>query len=406
MTPRAHRLGPRALRHAPIAALLVAASVVLLPGDAAAQHEHHAPATPATGWAWAAEARVFLSWNVQERKFRDFHPVESQNWLMLGATHALSRARLGLHAMFSAEDYTLSRYGSPQVFQTGETFEGAALVDYQHPHDVVMGAYARLDWPVGSRWRMHAEAGPVGAPAFGPVPFMHRASADPNPTAPLTHHHFDAMHVSRNVITLGASQGALTMEASAFSGREPDEDRLRIESGPIDSYAARVRWRRSGWDAQFSAAYLSYPDPTESTDLRRITASVSYAGTWRERPIAVTMAFGHQAHTAFVLNSPAWIAEGVWDWRPATRFYVRGEVVQKDILTHGGYDPPGFEHEHVLSWIGAATFGVDRVIAAPSRHRFSVGADATVYARDPNLDEAYGHPFSAHVFLRYAFRRD
>jgi glycerol kinase len=29
------------------------------------------------------------------------------------------------------------------VFQTGETFGGAALVDYQHPHDVVMAA---SDW--------------------------------------------------------------------------------------------------------------------------------------------------------------------------------------------------------------------------------------------------------------------
>ena len=45
---------------------------------------------------------------------------------------------------------------------------GPSLVDYQHPHDVVMAANARFEWPIGSRWRLSIEGGPVGAPAIGP----------------------------------------------------------------------------------------------------------------------------------------------------------------------------------------------------------------------------------------------
>ena len=40
--------------------------------------------------------------------------------------------------MFSFEAFTLRDLGSPQVFQTGETFGSAPLIDYQHPHDLIM----------------------------------------------------------------------------------------------------------------------------------------------------------------------------------------------------------------------------------------------------------------------------
>ena len=46
--------------------------------------------------------------------------------------------------MFSLEPFTLRDIGSPQVFQTGETFNGAPLIDYQHPHDLIMNLGARV----------------------------------------------------------------------------------------------------------------------------------------------------------------------------------------------------------------------------------------------------------------------
>ena len=53
-----------------------------------------------------------------------------------------------------------------------------------------------------------------GSPALGPVAFMHRASAFDNPMAPLTHHSFDATHISFGVVTGGVSRGRWTVEGS------------------------------------------------------------------------------------------------------------------------------------------------------------------------------------------------
>ena len=73
--------------------------------------------------------------------------------------------------------------GSPQLFQTGETYKGLPISEFQHPHDLVMGLGAtyeqrheRLSYFIG--------ADLVGSPTLGPVAFMHRASAMENRVAP------------------------------------------------------------------------------------------------------------------------------------------------------------------------------------------------------------------------------
>jgi hypothetical protein len=136
----------------------------------------------------------------------------------------------------------------------------------------------------------------------------------------------------------------------------------------------------------------------------RVTASASYLGAWRARPLAVTLAFALDRETAFDLTAPAWLAEGSWRVAARDHLYARAEWLKKDILTRGGYDPPGFVHPHVLSRIGALTTGYARDLARGRGGVLAAGADATVYARDPNLADTYGRPFSAHVFLRYGVR--
>jgi hypothetical protein len=88
---------------------------------------------------------------------------------------------------------------------------------------------------------------------------------------------------------------------------------------------------------------------------------------------------------------------------PRDLLYSRAELVVKDILSHGGYDPPGFAHNNVTSTIFALTLGYERRLASSRAGTLGLGADATIYAPDPNLEEAYGQPLSAHVFLRYTF---
>ena len=369
---------------------------------AQAQHEHHTP--PAgPGWNWRIDAQAFVNYNIQERKFRDFHVLESQNWFMTTGAKEAGRGRFSLHGMISFEPWTMKDIGSSQVFQTGETFQGAALVDYQHPHDFVMEAAARFEWPLTTGWRLHFYGGPVGSPAIGPPVFMHRPSSEANPTAPLAHHYLDSTHVTHGVVTVGVTRGQFTAEGSAFHGREPDEDRVAIEFGPIDSYSARIRWRKGPWDAQVSAAHLKYPDPTELSDHDLITASLAFTGELFDRPLAMMGAYGYIKEPGTGRNMPAGLIEGTWQQSPRDLFYTRGELMVKDVLTRGGFHPPGFTHPHILSTIGALTLGYERRISNTRAGHFGVGGDATVYYRDVNLYDGYGDPFSAHIFLRYKF---
>ena len=151
---------------------------------------------------------------------------------------------------------------------------------------------------------------------------MHRASAEANPTAPLGHHHLDSTHITHGVITLGATNGTMTVEASGFHGREPDEDRVAIEFGPIDSYSARMSWQRGRWQAQISVGHLKFPDPTEYTDDNRVTASVSFTGEFKGRPLSWSMMLGVNQEPGVHLTTPAALARGRVA-RRAARFAVR-----------------------------------------------------------------------------------
>ena len=107
--------------------------------DVLAQEQAHQHDTPAQPWQWGVEGTAFVGYNYQYRKFTDFDEFESQNWMMTTLAKSLSAAsHLRLDAMWSLEPFTLRDIGSPQVFQTGETFKGAPLIDYQHPHDLIM----------------------------------------------------------------------------------------------------------------------------------------------------------------------------------------------------------------------------------------------------------------------------
>lgn len=63
---------------------------------------------------------------------------ESQNWVMPMAFRRVGPGTLQLRGMFSLEPFTFSPGGSPQLFQTGETYQGRPIVDAQHPHDLFM----------------------------------------------------------------------------------------------------------------------------------------------------------------------------------------------------------------------------------------------------------------------------
>jgi len=142
------------------------------------------------------------------------------------------------------------------------------------------------------------------------------------------------------VVTLGYRQGAWTFEASRFNGREPDQYRWNIETGPLNSSSARVTWSPApGWSVQVSHGDLRNPDPEglifPALRIKRDTASVAYEGSLFDRPWATTLAWGRNdkltEHTHNRL--PAWLLETTVEPRDGDAAFLRAERVTNDEST-------------------------------------------------------------------------
>jgi hypothetical protein len=386
------RRGPLTIFFLLLSALASAQDMPNMPGM-----QHDAPDT--AGWHWTEDASAFFGLNEQERKFRDFHAWESQNWLMVDGTHRLASGRFRATAMTSLEPFTLKKIGSPQVFQTGETFHSAPLIDYQHPHDLIMGLgadYARTKGAIN--WVLGADV--VGSPTLGPAAFMHRPSAYGNPQVPLSHHFLDSTHITPGVVRGGVSRNGLGVGGSWFHGREPDEHRTDIDLGALDSYALQVSWMHGAWSAQASGARLTLPEAITPYDADKLTASIAYTNPNR-RMTAWMFAFGQNREIHG--NFEAYLFEATIKASRRGLIYMRAESADKDILD-AGFHPRGVFHRHRHSQVGALTGGYLFNFVETKMGIFGVGADVTGYSVPLNLEEAYGSPSSYHVFVHYSLR--
>jgi hypothetical protein len=308
------------------AAALAVARALTVP--TAVQHESHAPRSvlfaprEVSGTAWAPDETIEYGvhrggrgWDVMLHGalFAQFiyEPPEfvhrtggfsstqasSENWGMLMARRSAGAGRFGVDVMLSLEPWTVPGCGGLNYFQTGEICDGDTIHDRQHPHDLFMELAARYDRPLRGAWRWQVYAGLSGEPALGPPAFPHRTSSSDNPIAPIGHHWLDSTHIAFGVVTAGVFSDRWKLEASAFNGREPDEDRGDIDLGPLDSVSGRITWLPTPRLAlQVSAAHLTdteqqYP-PLPRTSGDRFTASLMYqrwsaTGLW-----ASTLAYG------------------------------------------------------------------------------------------------------------------
>ena len=392
----------------PIQILVVIVSVLLAPARLSAQEpaspaeaHHHADAAPADRWSWSTDGNAFFGYNRQQRKYADFSAWESQNWGMLAGSRTVGRGKLTVEGMVSLEPFTIKALGSPQLFQTGESYQQVPLVNYQHPHDLLMalGATYRLERP---RVTYLIAAALVGSPALGPTAFMHRESARDNPQAPLSHHSLDSTHITPGVLTAGVGTGPLMFEASLFRGEEPDENRTNIERPRFNSWSTRVSWRRGSWNAQISGGRLHDPEWFEPYMVTRLTASIGFNGSVTSRPMAATIAWGeNREDNGFANVDDSYLAE--WDLRATamTTVYGRAERATKQVLGLG-FHPRGFTHPHFYSHIDAVTLGLVRDLPVAGSSRVGLGADITVYPRTSlEMTELYEGSHSYHVFVRW-----
>src|SRR5580658_2702404 len=349
-------------------------------------------------WDLMAHCVIFTDYN-QQGGPRGEGKAESVNWLMLMEQHKLGGGNILFREMFSAESLTSPHPGFPELFQTGETYHGQALVDHQHPHNVFAELSFDYTHPIGVlfkdkvSWEFYGAA--AGEPALGSVAFMHRASASELPMAPLSHHLQDSTHTSFGVINTGLIVNRIKIEGSIFNGREPDEKRYTIQFAPLDSWSTRLSVAASkNWTAEYSYGRLEHPEAFELGSQRRQTAAVEYVKAFRKGSWATSAVWG-RVHDEFDNhNLNGYLLETTANFKLRNYAFSRLELVDKDELFPDNPALPAFR-------IGAYTFGGAHDLIQSHLWRLAVGADFTLYSKPSVLDSAYGKdPVSFQIFLR------
>ena len=330
---------------------------------------------------------------------------ESQNWIMPMAFRRVGKGTLQLRGMFSLEPLTFSGAGSPQLFQTGESYKGQPIRDAQHPHDLFMELSATYTLPLGERGTWFTYVGFPGEPSLGPTAFMHRWSASENPSAPLAHHLQDSTHISFGVVSTGFTYRWFKLEGSLFNGQEPGENRYNFEFNPWNSRAVRLSVAPAeNWSMQWSYGLLKNPEPLNPGDVRRMTASVSYNKPFEHGNWATSLIWGRNAenhgHDKAKLNS--YLVESTVNFLRKNYLYTRLELVDKtELLSDDDLHLLGITDHHSVFRIGAYTFGAARDVWNTDKVALAIGGDFTFYSKPDVLNPVYGdNPTSYKLFIR------
>lgn len=271
----------------------------------------------------------------------------SENMFMFTAQKDFGSSTFALRNMISIEPATIGCNGYPLLLQTGETCNGAApLIDRQHPHDFLMELAAVYTYRFSPEHSLFAYFGYPGEPALGPPAYIHRFSAFFNPEAPITHHWLDSTHIVFGVATIGYVHDWLKIDASIFTGREPDQHRWNFDSPRFDSYSARFSINPTkNIAAQVSYGWIKSPEQLEpNVNIQRITASLSYNKAWESGNWQITAAWGLNSNSPGP-NLNACLLESAVELTHRHVLFGRAEYVAKD----GLFLPPNPNAEKVFN---------------------------------------------------------
>jgi hypothetical protein len=314
--------------------------------------------------------------------------------LMGTARRPIGSGTLQLKAMISP-DPLMGRRGYPLLLASGETANGSdRLIDRQHPHDLFMELSASVSQSIGPNSSVFLYAGLPGEPAFGPPAFMHREAIMDSPEAPISHHWLDSTHISFGVVTAGIVFDGVKLEVSRFNGREPDQHRWNIETGPLDSTAIRLSWNPTRELAlQGSWGHFTDPEQLEpGVDQKRLSASLLYAREvapgWK---LAGTLAWGRKSARSH--RDDAYVAEASVKHSSWTLF-GRGELTENRELTDSD-DGPAYR-------VGKLSLGAVRDFRIASDWSIGAGGLVAVNFVPDALAPLYGgsNPVGAMAFVR------
>jgi hypothetical protein len=347
--------------------------------DAAPMPSYHASLGR---WTIMVHGSAFLQYDRQFGTRAD-HQLGSVNWLMAMVQRPAAGGTVRFRAMMSAEPFSLTARGYPQLLQVAQPYRGGTVTDRQHPHDLVSEAAVAYEHRVASKVAGSLYLAPVGEPALGPVAYRHRPSAAFDPAAPLGHHTQDFTHTSFGVVTVGVFTRQLRIEASAFNGAHPDDVRTDFDAVHLDSYAARLscnpapQWSAAAWFGHVAATGGSHAHGA----LDRFGASLLHTrGTW-----STAFVYGADLPTGAGHPLNTVLLETTLELDGANALYGRAEYVRRTAADLALVGSVSRELD-----IGAVSLGVERRLWRNARVAAGLGARGTLNLVPEELHLFYG----------------
>ncbi|MEO8453782.1 MAG: hypothetical protein ABI454_01360 [Sphingomicrobium sp.] len=311
-------------------------------------------------------------------------------WMLMYNQALSSRNTLRVNVMGTAEQLTVGQPGTPQLFQTEN-------IDNMHPHDYLMAVEFRDVVKLGAddKQELTFLFAPRGAAAIGPVPFMHRASAEGNPDAPLGHGLQDGFHDVSTVVGVAYRNSGTTVEATAFSGHAIS---WPLPLHNIDSYGARVIQKIDD-HVSIGASYADVLTPDDA------------GGAGHEKFVAGWLATSHKFHGATLKSSFIWgrvragqeaalnsfLAEAVYQ-RRMNKIYGRAESLQ---ITPGQLDLVPLTGSTDAKWVKALTLGYERTLVEKGPFSMFAGGSFTKDFAPMEFRPDYGSdPRGAKLYFR------
>lgn len=359
---------------------------------------------PSKKWMYMIHGNIAIRYDKQDvanKGSRGSEQWNAPNWFMFMAqTNVGKKGLFHFNSMLSFDAITVGGGGYPLLFQTGESWKEKALVDYQHPHDLFSELSVAYSYAFSKKSDLSFYVGYPGEPALGSVAFMHRPSALANPDAPISHHWNDGTHITFGVATIGYRFDKFKLEASSFTGREPNENRYNFDKPTFDSWSGRISFNPDkNWALQVSHGHIKSPESLHPEEnVKRTTASATFSYPFNKGKFLNATALwglnkikGQDAENAALLEADLRLMK--------VDFYTRYEWVQKSReelnLDENIYGQFG------IYPINAVTLGFNYDLIKAAHTRVAIGSQLSYFSADSRLNSLYGkNPISFEAFIR------
>jgi hypothetical protein len=300
------------------------------------------------------------------------------------------RNELRVDLMGSAEQLTVGDRGTPQLLQTEH-------VDSMHAHDTVMAFEFRDILALGADGKRHLTFlfAPRGEASVGPVPFMHRPSAEGNPDAPLGHVLQDGFHDASTVLGLAYRGGRTSVEATAFSGQGVT---WPFPLHRLDSYAVRLNHDLND-QIGVGASYVDTQSPSDTggaQHTRIVSGWLTTSHRIREDTLKTSFVWGRSLPGGSAAAN-SFLEEAVYQ-HDRNKVFGRAEALQLapdqlDLATAGRPGDPG--------WVEALTLGYERTLWKQDHVTVFGGGSYTHDFVPSGFRAAYGsEPHGEKIYLR------